>query len=189
MLRANVSNFPQKQFEGVVYEFNHLNPIETRIALNADGTQSMGLYATFGCHCFTETFKVGHHQDHHRYTHKGELRAFDVTRYECSLQLPHVMQAMLKGRVYNAVESYTYAAHITLVSLTGPQSYSVFFSLEKDRKAATPAVRMFVKSAYLKPNVAKPNAQGWRFVSLAGQIAGVFQPKDKKPRPQKKKAP
>jgi hypothetical protein len=98
-----------------------------------------------------------------------------------------LMQAMLKGTIYNAHESYTYAAHITLESNKGPQSYSIFFNLEKDKRAQEPAVRMFVKSAYLKPLVAKPNAQNWRFASLAGQIAEAFPPRIKKPKPMKKK--
>jgi hypothetical protein len=127
------------------------------------------------------------HRPDHRYTYKHETRAFDPLRYECSLRLPRLMQAMLKGTIYNADESYTYAAHIALESIEGPQTYSIFFNLEKDKRAKAPAVRMFVKSAYLNPLVAKTNAQSWRFVSLAGQIAGAFPPREKKPKPAKKK--
>lgn len=186
---ATVSNFPKKQFEGAHYEFGHLSAMQIPLPLNALATQSIDLHITFGCHCFTEKFDTKVHLDHHRYAYKGEVRAFDLGRYECSLQLPAVVAAMLKGKVYHADESYTYVAQITLEDLAGPQSYSVFFALEKDRRVQAPAVRMFVKSAYLKPLVAKPNGQSWRFVSLAGQIAGAFPPKEKKPRPHKKKAP
>jgi hypothetical protein len=158
-----------------------------KVPLNAQGNLAIDMHVTFGCHCFTEEFDVLVHQPDHRYTYKGEQRAFDTLRYECSLHLPRLMQALLQGKIYNADESYTYAAHITLASLQGPQSYSIFFNLEKNKQARVPAVRMFVKSAYLKPLVAKPNAQNWRFSSLAGQIAGVFPPKTKKPKPAKKK--
>jgi len=72
-------------------------------------------------------------------------------------------------------------------SIRGPQSYSIFFNLKKDKEAPTPAVRMFVKSAYLKPLVAKTNAQNWRFVLLACQIAEAFPPREKKQKPMKKK--
>jgi hypothetical protein len=71
--------------------------------------------------------------------------------------------------------------------MTGPQTYSIFFSLRKDKRAQLPALQMFVKSAYLKPLVARSNAQHWRFLSLAGQISGAFPPKAKKPKPTKKK--
>jgi hypothetical protein len=155
-----MSKFPHKQFEGTLYKFDHLDPMQ---------------------------MKLPQHRPDHRYTYKGELRAFNTLRYECSLQLPQVMQAMQKGTIYNADESYTYAAHITLESIEGPQTYSVFFSLQKDKSVQTPALRMFVKSAYLKPLVAKAGAQSWRFVSLAGQISGAFPPKEKKPKPAKKK--
>jgi hypothetical protein len=188
-----VSDFPQKHFEGNLYDFGHLAPRTLQIPI-ADPPGHIDLYVTFGWHCFTEGFDPLVHQDHHRYrdTVKGvtETRAFDLARHECSLQLPTVVQSMLRGRIYHSQESYTYVAHIELATAAGlQQPYSVFFSLEKDALSATPAVRMYVKSAYLKPLVAKPNAQTWRFVQLAGEISGAFQPKAKKAKPQKKKAP
>jgi hypothetical protein len=181
-----MSDFPHKRFNGTLYTFDHLAAMQMTVPLNAQATNVIDLHITFGCHCFTEGFDPARHFEPHRYTYKGELRAFDVLRHDCSLQLPKVMQAMLKGTIYNAEESYTYAAQITLESIVGSQSYSVFFSLEKDRNVQVPALRMFVKSAYLKPLVARPNAQSWRFPSLAGQVSGVFSPKEKKPRPKKK---
>lgn len=149
------------------------------------------MHVSFGCHCFTEKFDAVQHRPDHRYTYKGELRAFNRQRYECSLQLPQLIKNMQKGRIYNADESYTYTAHITLASITGQQTYSIFFSLQKDTSVQTSALRMFVKSAYLKPLVAKASAQSWRFISLAGQISGAFLPKERKSKPamKKKKAP
>ncbi len=182
-----MSKFPHKQFEGVLYKFDHLDPMHIKLPLNAGGSNTIDLHVTFGCHCFTEEFDAGQHRPDHRYPYKGELRAFNTLRYECSLQLPQIMHAMQKGTIYNADESYTYAAHITLASSDGPKTYSVFFSLQKDTRVKMPALRMFVKSAYLKPLVAKAGAQSWRFVSLAGQISGAFPLKEKKPKPTKKK--
>jgi hypothetical protein len=182
-----MSSFPHKQFAGELYKFEHLEALQLKLPLNAEATNVVDLHVTFGCHCFTEEFDQANHRPDHRYTFKGELRAFDTLRYECSLQLPRLLQEMQKGTIYNADESYTYAAHITLESVAGPQTYSIFFSLKKDKNAKTPALRMYVKSAYLKPLVAKANAQSWRFISLAGQISGVFPPKEKKPKPAKKK--
>jgi len=182
-----MSNFHNKPFEGITYTFGHLQPLQMKVPLNAEGSLVIDMHVTFGCHCFTEGFDETLHRPDHRYTYREETRAFDLQRYQCSLQLPQLMQAMLKGTIYNADESYTYAAHITLPSIAGPQSYSIFFNLEKDKRAKEPAVRMFVKSAYLKPLVAKTNAQNWRFASLAGQIADAFPPKEKKPKPVKKK--
>ena len=67
----------------------------------------------------------------------------------------------------------------------GAQPYSVFFSLEKDAANPGNVLSMRIKSAYLKPLVAESNAQTWGFVSLAGEVAGIFD-KTKKTRPRKK---
>lgn len=184
-----MSNFANKQFEGTLYTFTHLQPTRLKVPLNMDGTIAIDMHVTFGCHCFTEGFDGTVHRADHRYTHGHETRAFDTLRYQCSLQLPRLVLSMLKGKIYRADDSFTYAAQISLASGTAMQDYSIFFNLEKDKHAKAPALRMFVKSAYLKPLVAMPNAQNWRFVSLAGQIAAVFPPKEKKPKQPKKKAP
>ncbi|MBB3214837.1 hypothetical protein FHW67_004160 [Herbaspirillum sp. Sphag1AN] len=188
-----MSHFPNKQFEGALYTFDHLRPVHIKLALNADQSVMIDLHISFGCHCFTEAFDVAVHRPDHRYTYRHETRAFNPLRYACSLQLGQVVRTMLKGKIYNARESYTYTTQVSLASTIGPQSYSIFFNLERDKGKQTPTLRMFVKSAYVKALVAKPHAQSWRFVSLAGQIAGVFASKEKNPKPakknQKKKAP
>lgn len=183
-----MSKFPAKRFEGAVYTFDHLAPLRVKVPLNAAGTQVIEMQVRFGCHCFSETFDPALHLDHHRYLHHGELRAFSPVRYECSRQLPAIIRALIKGTIYHAGPSYTYRALITLPSADQSQDYWVFFSLTPDRQSSGPALNLFVKSAYLKPHAPfPPHARNWRFPALAGQIAGVFQPKAKKPRPHKKK--
>ena len=185
-----MNSFPNKQLGGKLYKMGHLSPLTLRLQLNRQGMSAIEMSVTFGCHCFTEEFKPNVHQEMHRYVYNGELRAFDVLRHECSLQLPQVIESLQRGLIYNAQDqSYTYVAHIVIESLQGPQNYSVFFSLKKETRSESPALKMFVKSAYLKALVAKPNAQSWRFNALAGHISGAFPPREKKPKPQKKKAP
>jgi hypothetical protein len=107
-----------------------------------------------------------------------------VERFHCSLQLPQVVNSMLGGRVYHADKSLTYVAQITLPPGENPQSYSVFFSLEKDHRAAVPAVpavKMYVKSAYLRTLASKSQAQSWRFAALVGVIAEIYPKKVKSP--------
>ncbi|RIY39779.1 hypothetical protein [Neopusillimonas maritima] len=182
-----MSKFRQKQFQGKLYTFEHLKPIRLRVPLNATKSLALELMVEFGCHCFTEEFDSQRHGLDHKYSHKNEVRAFDIERYECSLHLPAVINEMQRGMIYKVDRSYTYAAHISLDSDNVPKTYSIFFSLAKVVCVDTFALKMFVKSAYLKPSVAKPNTQSWRFVSLAGQIAGAFPPKGKKVKPQQKK--
>lgn len=165
---------------GQVYTFDHLKPYAIKVALQSDKHPEVPMTVGFGPHCFTEAFDHAVHKDHHRYTYKGELRAFDLTRFECSLQLPSAITQLLSGKIYNANRSYTYVAQIALPDPHGQENYSIFFSLERNKKSLEPALLMFIKSAYLKGLAAPKHAQSWRFTALAGQIAGVYpMPKSK----------
>ena len=48
------------------------------------------------------------------------------------------------------------------------------FGLEKDIANSGNVLSMRIKSAYVKPMVAKSNDQTWRFVSVAAEVAVVF---------------
>jgi len=183
-----MSTFPQKQFQGKLYEFSHLAPTSHTVPLNAAGTFSSQLRVSYSIHCFTEKFNADLHQDHHRYSHGQETRAFDVVRYDCSLQLPEIVANMARAQVYRARENnYTYVARIEHAQLQHP--YSLFFTLEDETEEGGEAqVSMYVQSAYIKPLTVAANAKHWRFGSLLGQLTGVFEPAPKKERP-KKKAP
>ncbi|WP_300115418.1 hypothetical protein [Rhodoferax sp.] len=158
--------------------------------MNARDTAHADLHVSFSIHCFTEEFNQTIHLDHHTYTHENETRAFELTRYNCSLQLPTLIDTMFKGKVYRAKNNnYTYVAQIALNGQSQP--YSIFFDLKKDtgEVSVVPTLRMYVQSAYMKPLQVSSNASNWRFGSLAGQIAGVFEKSVKKTRPKKKKTP
>jgi len=177
-----VSDFPHKPFEGQVYTFGHLSQRTLAVDLVVEKQPvTVPVRVTFSCHCFTEGFDPDKHGDHHRYSHLGEERAFDLERFACSLQLPRVVDAILGGTIYRSDQNYTYVAQIVLPPVAGQQPYSIFFSLEKTRKSVTPAVEMYVKSAYLSPLKHSPNAQSWRFRALVGEKAQVF-PSKAKPR-------
>jgi hypothetical protein len=167
--------FAHKKFEGINYTFDHLKPFTFAAALNAAATLAVRVNVTFGCHCFTEAYSADVHLPHHRYAHRGEVRAFDKTRYECSLLLPGLIEGMTLGRIYLADrQNYTYVAQIRRSATTQP--YSIFFDMRNGGTARNPSVRMFVQSAYMRPLAAPRNARSWRFVSLVGQIAGIFVP-------------
>ncbi len=159
---------------GQVYTFDHLKPYTVKVPLQSTIWPELAVSIGFGSHCFTEAFDHAVHKNHHRYTHKGELRAFDMTRFECSLQLPDAITQLLSGKIYNANRSYTYVAQISLPDPRGREKYSIFFSLERNKKIPEPALLMFIKSAYIKGLAAPKHAQSWRFAALAGQIAGVY---------------
>jgi hypothetical protein len=182
--------FPKKHFQGVEYDLSHLRPVWLPVPLNVAGTIDISMHVSYSCHCFSEEFDHAIHQEHHRYAFAGEVRAFNVMRYDCSTQLPAVVNALLKGKVYRASnDNYTYVAHITLENLIHP--YSVFFHLKKDAQSSNvaPKLRMHIQSAYISPLKVSTGAQSWRFRSLAGRVAGVFEPPKSKTKPKKKKTP
>lgn len=170
-----MSDFPNKQFQGTIYTFKHLTPLTLQVPLVVSGAPlTVPVSVTFGCHCFTEAFNKNVHQDQHRYSYGNEVRAFDPTRYQCSLQLPVIFQAIAGGKIYMGDKSYTYVAQIVLPSAMGPASYSLFFSLKKKRNMQAPAAELYLKSAYLTPLKSKINAQSWRFAALVGQVSEAF---------------
>ncbi len=182
-----MSEFPAKQYLGQRYEFDHLKPMQVSLSFfDATGaSHQMALQVSFSSHCFTEAFDFTKHQDHHRYTFKQELRAFDPQRYECSLSLPGIIQGLARCKVYRASNSnYTYVAQIKLDGTA--QAYSLFFQLKPNALKAKDALKMYVQSAYLSPLKAARNAQSWRFTSLVGLVTGVFDAKDSSKRPKKK---
>lgn len=170
--------FKPKKYNGQLYKFEHLNKFVLTVFLNASHTLSIDVIVEFSCHCFTEDFDHTIHGEGHKYIHRGELRAFDLLRYECSLQLPNIVSNIADGMVYLSDKKYTYTARINIDSSFGLKTYSIFFNLRQDRELKD-TLYMKIVSAYLKPSVAKPNAQGWRFKSLAGQIACKFPPPGK----------
>lgn len=96
-----------------------------QVTLDAAATASATLHVTYSIHCFTEEFDTNQHTQHHRYTHAGETRAFDVIRYNCSAGLPAIVANLARAKVYRAMQdNYTYVAHIPVAVLQQP--YSLF---------------------------------------------------------------
>lgn len=182
-----MSQFPKKQFQGKLYEFQHLAPTVLTVALDSAAKSVASLHVAYSIHCFTEEFDTSVHQEHHRYSYADETRAFDVVRYDCSVNLPAIIAGMSRATVYRALQNnYTYVAQIPV---NGIQNlYSLFFTLKNEGDLATPSARMYVQSAYPKPLTVGANAKNWRFGSLLGQVTGVFTAPVKKQKP-KKKAP
>jgi hypothetical protein len=182
-----VSDFPAKQFLGQRYEFAHLQPFEIALQLGLDdGTlHQLAVQISFSTHCFTEAFDPVKHQDHHRYNYRQELRAFDLQRYSCSLSLPSIIQNLPRCKVYRASNSnYTYVAQLQLEGVAQP--YSLFFQFKPQVSSARGVLKMYVQSAYLSPLKTAKNAQSWRFIALAGSMAGVYGERKCKQRPKKK---
>lgn len=165
-----MSNFPQKNFEGQTYDFNHLVKIEKKIQFDSI---DIDLIIRFSIHCFTEAFDENLHQDHHRYSFNGETRAFDITRYQCSLFLPEIIEKIQYGMIYSVDKGYTHVATISLNHMNPNEKYSIFFNLKKHKKHHN-VLLMFIKSAYLKPLViGSRGKKSERFKGLIARTIGL----------------
>lgn len=169
-----MSDFSHKQFQGQLYTFEHLKPIILGLDLVINRVdQTIRIFVTFGCHCFTEEFDSSKHREEHVYRYLRELRAFDPLRYQCSKHLPTVMQTLLNGLIYRSDKSYTYVSQIVIDSPNGPKPYSIFFSLERMGSDNAVDLKLYVKSAYISPLKSGKNAQRWRFKGLVCDVLGV----------------
>lgn len=129
-----MSRFSQKQFQGKLYEFSHLTPAVHTVPLNAAGTFSVRLQVSYSIHCFTEDFNPLLHQDHHRYSYGSETRAFDVVRYDCSLQLKRTGQRKRRRSAFSRNTSRLFLCELLLPLLTARPlggSTSVLHSLSE----------------------------------------------------------
>jgi hypothetical protein len=145
--QGSISSFPAKRFRGEVYRLGHLASFEFSLALDAQASVSVALQVQFSAHCFTERFDAAVHQTEHRYTHLGELRAFNLERYQLSLLLPDLIRSMGQRKVNFTKESnYLLVERVDLQGVR--QQYVVFFDLKKAKGGR--ALRMFVQSAYVK---------------------------------------
>ena len=139
--------FPLKRFRGVVYRFAHLANFEFSLALDAQASVSIALQVQFSAHCFSERFDAALHQPEHRYSYAGELRAFDLERYQLSLQLPDLIRSLGQRKVnFTRENNYLLVEHVDMQNVR--QQYVVFFDLK--RAKAGRALQLFVQTAYVK---------------------------------------
>ena len=141
-------SFKSKTIKGQTYTFDHLESFSFKVSA---GDAERTVLVHFSCHCFTEDFKPSHTPDF-KYTHEGEVRAFDFVRYELSQQLPGLIQALGGRSVYMSVETNYFVLQQN-AHARHPGPYLVFFNLEKAKKAGADVI-MYIESAYLKPNMA-----------------------------------
>lgn len=172
-----MNKFRNKRFNGLTYQFTHLNPMRIEVELknsNTSETLTACIDIRFSHHCFTVEFINGTHQDHHAYSHAGEKRAFNLDRYTLSLQLPTHMRRISGAYIHHADNgNYRYMVDIP-VEGSRNLSYSIFFNLAPKSKARRDHLKMFVVSAYIKNTKPKVNSRTRRFKSLVAEVSDIF---------------
>lgn len=172
-----MNKFRNKRFNGLTYQFAHLNPMRIEVELkNSSTTQSLTalIDISFSHHCFTVEFIKGTHQDHHAYSYADEKRAFNVDRYTLSLQLPEHMRHISGAYIHHADNgNYRYMVDIP-VQGSNKLSYSIFFNLAPKGKVRRDHLKMFVVSAYIKNTKPRANSRARRFKSLVAEVSDIF---------------
>jgi len=149
----NPSFFKSKTIKGQVYDLSHLNPFQFSLE-GMEGTYTIEVI--FSCHCFTEAVGNQHTPDFH-YTHKGEKRAFCISRHGLSIALPSMITSLGKQSVYwNNRGNFFFWRNQAITGTNIP--YLVFFDTIRSRGKNGVDVVMNVESAHLKPNMTQSAA-------------------------------
>ena len=156
--------FTSKIIQGVTYTLGHLDPFSFSIAI--EGKKRI-VAVRFSLHCFTEGLTPRHSPDL-RYTHNGEIRAFDFDRHILSKLLPTIIQTLGNRSVYlSQLSNYFVLRQNPATGFIGP--YLVFFNVVKAKEAGID-VLMNVESAYIKLNMAE-RAAPVKFTTLIEKTA------------------
>lgn len=144
-----MAHFKNKTIKGQVYDLSHLEPFNFEIDTQE---KKVSVRVEFSCHCFTETLDSKHTPDL-KYTHNQETRAFDPERYRLSLKLPELIQTLGNQSVYHTEQGNFFTLRDQTLD-GGKTPYLVFFRSYKstDKKID---VRIYIQSAYLKPNMSR----------------------------------
>jgi hypothetical protein len=137
----------------VDHDLAHLDPFTIRVTPKAEGSPTYKVLVTFSHHTFTRSFEEGVDNEAYRHVEDGETRCFCPDRYLSSQALPILIGRAVGGRAY-----FSQSRNFMLLDqpLGGPP-YAIFFKLSRSKGLKGIDARMFVVSAYEKPNLPPPN--------------------------------
>ena len=129
---------------GQTFDFAHLNSFSLSVP-HRETTYSV--LVNFSCHCFTEKFDET--SDMPPYTHRNEVRTFNIKRYGLSKSLRSIIEEHANKKVF-----FTRNSNYLIVSTDNEEKYAIFFDLKRERTGAHHVV-LTVASAYLKDALPK----------------------------------
>lgn len=144
-----MTDYPHTTIQGKTYTFEHLAPLTLSVPVKSGQTvRIVSVVVHFSCHCFTEAHDPGLHTPDLIYRHRGEVRAFQVDRYELSKKLPAIIESLPTRKVFFTKE--TNYLVVESIDQDGRRvSYTVFFDLKRARGIGYD-LAMTVESAYVK---------------------------------------
>ena len=143
-----MQQFKNKRVGGQLYNLAHLDPFTFVVTHNAI---NHSVRVMFEDHVFTEEHNAAVHTPDLIYSRRnGDWRAFNLRRWQLSLDLPQLFQTIGGQSVYSSQGRNFFFLRGNLAD----PPYAVFFeALKSNRNDAD--VSVFVRSAYEKDNMTK----------------------------------
>lgn len=140
-------SWPSFLYQGVSYEFTHLDEYEVEVTDSAKVTRRIAI--SFSDHCFTKDPEAGDDPALRYLPSTRPMGHFCLERYQRSLQLTHLLGEVVLGRekVW-IIESDNFAAIPTVDHRGRRVLYGIIFSLDRVKKLPVD-LDMRVRTAYL----------------------------------------
>lgn len=145
--------FPTLLVGGAPLNFDHLEPFQFAMATEArPGGATIDV--RFSNHCFSELYDAERHAGPHvDVWDRGQRRVFSQARYDLSLGLRAVMEALPTAPVFLTPEANF--VRIVAPGVNGPEEYRVYFNARRG-SAGVADVAVFVESAYAPDLIKQP---------------------------------
>jgi hypothetical protein len=159
-----MSYWPQIFIKGDFLDLSHLEPFDFEV-VPVGFKVAAQISVKFHDHCFTETFDPKRHEHPIRTRHGAsmESRAFSITRYQLSKQLPEIILRLGGKRVASTREG-----NLVTIELSDGTIYPVFFTLKRQNALRA---NLYVVSAYPWERDGKPVTTGeMRFNLVVAKI-------------------
>lgn len=137
---------------GVDYDLSHLNDMLVRVKSRSGGAKVFRARVTFGCHSFTKDTSPNDDPAHH-YQDGGTVRCFCPVRHGHSVMLP----GLFRDRAEGGGDTYFGSNNNMLVLDNGHGPEGPYIAAYGIKRSNRPDVDVIiqVRSAYMKPNLAK----------------------------------
>lgn len=157
-----------KKIQGKVYSLSHLDPFVLSVTPTPAGSQTYRVRVSFGLHTFSTHLEPEHTPD--MVVRDGrDVRCFCTERYALSQSLPELVQAAAAKKAFFSHDgNYVVFEHRDSNGARVP--YAAFFDLRRSEDKRTHDAAMFIKSAYLKPNLPK-RMDAIKFATLVAKVS------------------
>lgn len=158
---------------GEVHSIAHLAGDEIKCPCQAI-KRDLVVRVSYKNHCYTEAWDAERHSREEilLYDAPDRPRAFCPIRHKLSFELPKLIEALPKARVYQTPEARNFVYVVTLRVLNRP--YEIYFQLQRSQPEDKADLRLTIESAYPAEDdgepVVKKRPREIRFLVLAQKV-------------------